>query len=76
MPSRNPLDPIPHPPRTPWLGNLLCVCGDASRMAPDVRRGFAAIHAQKTGGGETAAHRWLDELTAENHYLVDVWAVS
>jgi hypothetical protein len=23
MPSRNPLDPIPHPPRTPWLGNLL-----------------------------------------------------
>ena len=23
MPSRNPLDPIPHPPRTPLLGNLL-----------------------------------------------------
>ena len=45
-------------------------------MAPDVRRAFAAIHAEKTGGSEAAANRWLDELTAENRYLVDVWAAS
>ena len=57
-------------------GAVVYVCGDASRMAPDVRRAFAAIHAQKTGGGEAAANRWLDELTAENRYLVDVWAAS
>lgn len=57
-------------------GAVTYVCGDASRMAPDVRRAFAAIHAQKTGGGEAAANRWLDELTAENRYLVDVWAAS
>jgi len=57
-------------------GAVVYVCGDASRMAPDVRRAFAAIHAQKTGGSEAAADRWLDELTAENRYLVDVWAAS
>jgi cytochrome P450/NADPH-cytochrome P450 reductase len=57
-------------------GAVVYVCGDASRMAPDVRRALAAIHAQKTGGGDAAANRWLDELTAENRYLVDVWAAS
>jgi cytochrome P450/NADPH-cytochrome P450 reductase len=57
-------------------GAVVYVCGDASRMAPDVRRAFAAIHAQKSGGGEAAADRWLDQLTAENRYLVDVWAAS
>ena len=57
-------------------GAVVYVCGDASRMAPDVRRAFAAIHAQQTGGGEAAANRWLDELAAENRYLVDVWAAS
>jgi cytochrome P450/NADPH-cytochrome P450 reductase len=57
-------------------GAVVYVCGDASRMAPDVRRAFAAIHAEKTGSGDAAANRWLDELTAQNRYLVDVWAAS
>jgi len=55
-------------------GAVVYVCGDASRMAPDVRRAFAAIHRQETGGDERAAAAWLDGLTAENRYLVDVWA--
>jgi cytochrome P450/NADPH-cytochrome P450 reductase len=55
-------------------GAVVYVCGDASRMAPDVRRAFAAIHRQETGGDECAAEAWLDGLTAENRYLVDVWA--
>jgi cytochrome P450/NADPH-cytochrome P450 reductase len=50
--------------------------GEASRTAPDVRPAFAAIQAQKTGAEEAAANRWLDELAAENRYLVDVWAAS
>ena len=45
-------------------GAVVYVCGDASRMAPDVRRAFAAIHRQETGRDERAAERWLDELTA------------
>jgi cytochrome P450 / NADPH-cytochrome P450 reductase len=55
-------------------GAIVYVCGDASRMAPDVRRAFAAIHRQETGSDERAAEAWLDALTAENRYLVDVWA--
>lgn len=57
-------------------GAVVYVCGDAGRMAPDVRRAFAAIHAEKTGSGNADANRWLDELTARNRYLVDVWAAS
>jgi cytochrome P450/NADPH-cytochrome P450 reductase len=57
-------------------GAVVYVCGDASRMAPDVRRAFAAIHRQETGGDERAAEAWLDALTAENRYLVDVWAAG
>jgi cytochrome P450/NADPH-cytochrome P450 reductase len=45
-------------------------------MAPDVRRAFAAIHREQTGGDERAAEAWLDRLTAEGRYLVDVWAAG
>ena len=57
-------------------GAVVYVCGDASRMAPDVRRAFAAIHREQTGGDERAAEAWLDRLTAEGRYLVDVWAAG
>lgn len=57
-------------------GAVVYVCGDASRMAPDVRRAFAAIHREETGGDEWAAEAWLEGLTAEGRYLVDVWAAG
>ena len=50
------------------------VCGDASRMAPDVRRTFAAIYREKAGKRAAEAEAWLNEMTAANRYLVDVWA--
>jgi len=55
-------------------GAIVYVCGDATRMAPDVRRAFAAIHRAKTGRTEAQAEAWLDELAERNRYLVDVWA--
>jgi cytochrome P450/NADPH-cytochrome P450 reductase len=55
-------------------GAVVFVCGDASRMAPDVRRSFAAIYRDRTGAGEAAAEAWLDGLIAQGRYLVDVWA--
>jgi cytochrome P450 / NADPH-cytochrome P450 reductase len=55
-------------------GAVVYVCGDATRMAPDVRRAFAAIHRAKTGRAEAQAEAWLDDLAARNRYLVDVWA--
>jgi sulfite reductase alpha subunit-like flavoprotein len=55
-------------------GAVVFVCGDPSRMAPDVRRSFTAIYRDRTGTGEAAAEAWLDGLTAQGRYLVDVWA--
>jgi cytochrome P450/NADPH-cytochrome P450 reductase len=57
-------------------GARIYVCGDASRMAPDVRRAFATVYRDKTGADDQAAERWLDELTRANRYLVDVWAAT
>ena len=57
-------------------GGTVYVCGDATRMAPDVRRAFAAIHREATGSDERAALAWLDGLAAEGRYLVDVWATG
>ncbi|MGH9802628.1 MAG: NADPH--cytochrome reductase, partial [Blastocatellia bacterium] len=57
-------------------GAVIYVCGDASRMAPDVRRTFAAIYSEKTGANAATADGWLNELTTQNRYLVDVWATN
>ena len=57
-------------------GGVVYVCGDASRMAPDVRRAFATVHQQSTGQGEVAAEAWLARMTEEGRYLVDVWAAT
>ncbi|HEV2655880.1 MAG TPA: NADPH--cytochrome reductase, partial [Ktedonobacteraceae bacterium] len=54
-------------------GAAIYVCGDASRMAPDVRGAFANIYQEKTGKTGAEAERWLNELTAEKRYMVDVW---
>jgi cytochrome P450 / NADPH-cytochrome P450 reductase len=57
-------------------GAIIYVCGDASRMAPDVRRTFAAIYAEKKGANLDDATAWIDRMAAERRYLVDVWAAS
>ena len=54
-------------------GGVIYVCGEASRMAPDVRATFAAIYCRKTGQSAQGAETWLAGLTAENRYLTDVW---
>jgi cytochrome P450/NADPH-cytochrome P450 reductase len=59
-------------------GAIIYVCGDASSMAPDVRKAFADIYSEKTHTGETGprpqeAEQWLDDLSASDRYLVDVW---
>ncbi len=55
-------------------GAIVYVCGDASRMAPDVRRTFTAIVSEKAGLSPKDAEQWMNDLTAQNRYLVDVWA--
>jgi cytochrome P450/NADPH-cytochrome P450 reductase len=57
-------------------GALVYVCGDASKMAPGVRQAFATIYREKTGADEPAAEQWLNNMTAQHRYLVDVWSAS
>ena len=57
-------------------GALIYVCGDASRMAPDVRQAFAEICAAHRGTDVADGERWIDELTVQGRYLVDVWSAS
>jgi cytochrome P450/NADPH-cytochrome P450 reductase len=55
-------------------GAVIYVCGDASRMAPEVRQTFARIYQTQTGKSGDEAEAWLDELATNQRYLVDVWA--
>jgi cytochrome P450/NADPH-cytochrome P450 reductase len=57
-------------------GAVVFVCGDASRMAPDVRRAFATIVQGALGLDAAAAERRVDDLAATGRYLVDVWAAG
>ena len=58
-----------------WLqdGASLYVCGDATRMAPDVHAALAEV-AQRHGGLDVeAAEGWLTELSSTKRYLRDVY---
>ena len=55
-------------------GATIYICGDASKMAPAVRQAFAAIYQEKTGATAETATEWLNQLTAQKRYQVDVWA--
>ena len=53
---------------------LVFVCGDASRMAPDVRQAFAGLFQQRTGTSAADAKAWLTGLGSSHRYLEDIWA--
>ena len=55
---------------------VVFVCGDAARMAPDVRRAFAEVFCEHTGASEADAQAWLTGLVAANRYLEDIWAAG
>jgi cytochrome P450/NADPH-cytochrome P450 reductase len=52
---------------------VVYVCGDGSRMEPDVRATLAELYRRKMGADEPAAARWIGELTANKRYNLDVW---
>jgi cytochrome P450/NADPH-cytochrome P450 reductase len=52
---------------------VVYVCGDGSRMEPDVRATLVDLYRNKTGADEAAANRWLESLTATRRYNLDVW---
>ena len=55
-------------------GAIIYVCGDGSKMEPDVKAALMAIYREKSGAHADAAARWIDDLGAKNCYVLDVWA--
>ena len=51
-------------------GAIVYVCGDGSRMEPDVRRALSDIAREHGQDGNA----WLDQMIAEKRYVLDVWA--
>jgi cytochrome P450 / NADPH-cytochrome P450 reductase len=55
-------------------GGRLYVCGDGSRMAPDVEATLQRAYAQVHGVNGEEAKRWLQQLGQEGRYAKDVWS--
>ncbi|WIA11150.1 hypothetical protein OEZ85_011289 [Tetradesmus obliquus] len=55
-------------------GAYVYVCGDARRMAPDVRAAFEGVACGVGGLDAAAAAEWMREMRQQGRYLEDVWA--
>ena len=53
---------------------VVFVCGEASRMAPEVRQAFVEVFRQRTGTTVADGQAWLTGLAASHRYLEDIWA--
>jgi cytochrome P450 / NADPH-cytochrome P450 reductase len=51
---------------------IVFVCGEAARMAPDVRQAFIEVFREHTGATEDG-RAWLTDLVANHRYLEDIW---
>ena len=57
-------------------GAVIFVCGNASTMAPAVRRAFMDVFQEQSGKAQADADAWLAGLRAEDRYLEDIWGGS
>ena len=57
-------------------GAIVYVCGDGSKMEPDVKATLMLIYRERNGADAQAAQRWIDDLGAKSRYVLDVWAGS
>lgn len=55
-------------------GGMLYVCGDGSKMAPDVEHALQDAYQLENGKTEEESKAWLDELQKEGRYAKDVWS--
>jgi cytochrome P450/NADPH-cytochrome P450 reductase len=55
-------------------GAIIYVCGDGGKMEPDVKATLVSIYRERSGSDAEAAQRWIDDLGANNRYVLDVWA--
>jgi len=55
-------------------GAIIYVCGDGSRMEPDVKRALMTIHSEETDVDPGASELWMEEMSRQHRYVLDVWA--
>jgi cytochrome P450 / NADPH-cytochrome P450 reductase len=55
-------------------GAKIFVCGDGSRMEPDVKRELTRLYAEEKDVDALTADAWMEKMTADNRYVLDVWA--
>jgi cytochrome P450 / NADPH-cytochrome P450 reductase len=53
---------------------IVFVCGEASRMAPEVRQAFIDLFVARIGAAVPDGKAWLAGLAANQRYLEDIWA--
>ncbi|MEP5730562.1 MAG: cytochrome P450 [Sulfitobacter sp.] len=54
-------------------GAKVFVCGDGSRMEPDVRRALTLIYAEEKDVSAQLADAWMEQMISEDRYVLDVW---
>lgn len=57
-------------------GAKIFVCGDGSRMEPDVKRTLSLICSEQTDKSAEAAEAWMQDMAARDRYVLDVWVAS
>jgi cytochrome P450/NADPH-cytochrome P450 reductase len=55
-------------------GAKIYVCGDGSRMEPDVKTALMRIYQEQTDSDMDAAEAWMEKLQKDDRYVLDVWA--
>jgi cytochrome P450/NADPH-cytochrome P450 reductase len=55
-------------------GAHVYVCGDGSRMEPDVKRALVRLYADEKDVDLSVAEAWMEEMAAKDRYVLDVWA--
>ena len=55
-------------------GAVIFVCGNGSRMEPDVKAALVTLYRERSGADAAAGQRWIDDLGVANRYVLDVWA--
>lgn len=55
-------------------GAKMYICGDGTKMAPDVEQTLIAAYQSKHGVSEDEALAWLTGLESSGKYAKDVWA--
>ncbi|MCA0318117.1 MAG: cytochrome P450 [Proteobacteria bacterium] len=57
-------------------GATIFVCGDGSRMEPDVKRTLVGIYCDEKDVSLEEGEAWIERMGREGRYVLDVWAGS